>query len=108
MKKGVLIVVIALLVVVGAVFFSMKGSNVPVPNDGFSGNSVEVKDFSFSPATINVNVGESITWTNKDSASHTIVSDSGSEIGSGTIQNDGTYSHTFNSAGTYAYHCGLH
>ncbi|MEK6917789.1 MAG: plastocyanin/azurin family copper-binding protein [Nanoarchaeota archaeon] len=43
-----------------------------------------------------------------DSAPHTVTSDSGSELNSGTISNGGVYSHTFNTAGTYKYHCAFH
>lgn len=70
--------------------------------------SVEIKSFAFNPATLTIKIGDSITWTNKDSVRHTVTSDSGSELGSQQFSNGQTYSHTFTQAGTYNYHCALH
>jgi len=78
----------------------------PPPGSGQTG--VTIQNFAFSPATLTVKAGDTVVWTNQDSSSHTVVSDSGSEIASGTLSQGGTYSHTFNSAGTYGYHCGIH
>ncbi len=73
-----------------------------------TGDSVNIQNYAFSPATLTVSVGTTVTWTNLDSVPHKIVSDSGSELGSADLNNGGTYTHTFNTAGTYAYHCGIH
>jgi amicyanin len=73
-----------------------------------SANSVDIKNFAFSPSTLTIKVGETVTWTNDDSTSHTVTSDSGSELGSGSISPGQTYSHTFNTAGTFDYHCSIH
>jgi len=81
---------------------------------------VQIKGFAFSPNSLAIKVGDSVTWTNADSTSHTVTSDSGSELSSGTLSGSssggyysspsagGSYSHTFNQAGTFAYHCGFH
>jgi len=69
---------------------------------------VAISGFAFNPATVTISKGTSVVWTNDDSATHTIVSDSGSEIGSGSISQGETYVHTFDTAGTYNYHCGIH
>ena len=70
--------------------------------------SVAIQNFAFSPATLNINRGDTVIWTNKDSAPHTVTSDTGSEMGSSTLSTGGTYSHTFNTAGTFSYHCNIH
>ncbi len=70
--------------------------------------TVDITGFAFSPATLTIHVGDSVTWTNKDSASHTVTSNAGSELNSSTLGKDQSYSHTFNTAGTYAYHCAFH
>lgn len=120
MKKGWVIgIVIAVLVIAVIVYFSFSGnyshstnmpSNTPsnTPSAPQSGNAITIQNFAFSPATINVKVGDTVTWTNRDSAPHQIASDSGSELSSSTLSNGATYSHTFTSAGTYAYHCAIH
>jgi plastocyanin len=72
-----------------------------------SGNAVTLANFAFSPATLTVKVGTAVTWTNKDSATHTVTSDSG-VFDSGNVAVNATYSYTFTKAGTYAYHCSIH
>lgn len=69
---------------------------------------VEIKGFAFNPETVTIPKGATIIWTNSDSASHTIVSDDGNEISSNSFSKGETFAHTFNTPGTYNYHCGIH
>ena len=69
---------------------------------------IEIKNFAFAPSTLEINVGDMVTWDNKDSATHSIKSDSGSELTSPTFSKGGSYSHVFTTPGEYAYHCGVH
>ena len=71
-----------------------------------TGTSVTIKDFAFSPASVDVKVGESVTWKNEDSATHNVEGDGG--ISSGDLANGQTYTKTFDTAGTYAYKCAIH
>ena len=104
MKKLLLgLVVIGLLLVIGC-----GGKASSQENNIVSGDTVAIKDFSFSPEEISVKKGDTVTWINGDSAPHTIASDSGGELNSGTLNKDGVYQHTFNDARVYTYHCGLH
>lgn len=64
--------------------------------------------YFFGLATTYVNVGDSVTWTNGTDAPHTVTSDSGSELHSGTVAAAATFSHTFAAVGTFAYHCAIH
>jgi plastocyanin len=64
--------------------------------------------YSFGPAKVFVNVGQAVTWTNGSDAPHTVTSNSGTELASSNINAGGTFSHTFNSTGTFAYHCTIH
>jgi len=57
---------------------------------------------------LTIKEGDTVVWTNMDSMSHTIKSDSGSELSSNSLSNGQTYSHTFNSVGTFNYHCSIH
>lgn len=70
--------------------------------------SVSIQNFTFSPKTITIHVGDTVTWTNQDAASHTVTSDSGSELNSGNLPTGQSYSHTFTQPGTYTYHCAIH
>jgi plastocyanin len=72
-----------------------------------SGSSVTLSNFAFSPATLTVKVGTTVTWTNKDTATHTVVSDTG-VFGSGNLATNASFSYTFSTAGTFTYHCSIH
>ena len=69
--------------------------------------SVTVANMAFSPASVTVGLGEPVTWTFQDATSHTSTSDQGF-WNSGTKSGGATYSRTFTSAGTFAYHCTIH
>ena len=69
--------------------------------------SVNIANFAFSPATITVSVGTTITWTNKDDVPHTATSDSGA-FNSGTLQQNKSFQFNFDTPGTFDYHCAIH
>jgi len=69
--------------------------------------NIEIQSFAFSPSTLTVKKGTTVTWTQKDSVPHTIVSDNGA-FESPQLSNGQTWSFTFNDAGTFAYHCSVH
>jgi plastocyanin len=62
---------------------------------------------AFSPASVTVKVGETVTWTNKDSTTHTVTADKG-EFSSDPLSKGTTFTATFTTAGTYTYHCSIH
>lgn len=68
---------------------------------------VSIANFAFSPNDLIVHVGDTVTWTNSDSAPHTVTADDGS-FSSGTLNQGGTFSFTFSKEGTFAYHCANH
>lgn len=68
--------------------------------------SVSISNFAFSPDTVDVAVGDTVTWTNDDSVAHTVVGDGG--IQSGDLAQGDTYSKKFDSAGTFSYRCSIH
>ncbi len=67
--------------------------------------SVGASDFKFTPKTITISVGETVTWTNNGPSAHTVT---GASFDSGNLNPGDTFSHTFTSAGTFAYHCTYH
>ncbi|MCU7495386.1 MAG: amidase [Ignavibacteria bacterium] len=73
---------------------------------------VMMKNTSFSPSAITVTAGTTVTWTNMDSYAHTVTSGvPGSPDGkfdSGNMDAGATYSHKFDTKGTYAYYCRYH
>ena len=68
---------------------------------------IVVDNFTFTPATISVPVGSTITWTNRDDIPHTVVSTE-QRFKSQAIDTDQEYSHRFDTAGTYKYFCSIH
>lgn len=69
--------------------------------------AVTIKDFAFGPADIQAKVGDTITFTNGDSAPHTATLDDGS-CSTGTISPSSSDGLTFTAAGTYPFHCKIH
>jgi plastocyanin len=69
--------------------------------------AVEIKDFMFMPAELDIAVGTTVTWTNSDSAPHTATQDGGG-FQSDRLNQSETYSFTFDTAGTFEYHCEFH
>ena len=76
----------------------------------------------FSPATVNVKVGDTVKWTNPGIITHTVTCDPAAAVDkanvvlpegvapfdSGNMEQDATFSHTFTVKGTYKYVCKLH
>ena len=67
--------------------------------------SVRMLDFSFSPATITVNVGESVTWVNAGEEPHNAVGDA---FSTALLDAGKSASKSFSSAGTFSYICTVH
>jgi len=70
-------------------------------------NQVKIDNFSFSPATVTVPVGTTVTWTNSDDIPHTVVSDD-KAFKSKVLDTDEKFSYTFTKPGTYPYFCSIH
>ena len=68
---------------------------------------VTIQNLAFSPASITVKVGDTVTWTNRDPFNHTSTSDSG-VWDTGVIAAGTARSIVFSTAGTFAYHCSIH
>jgi plastocyanin len=68
---------------------------------------VTIAGFAFSPSDLTVKVGDSVTWTNNDNTAHTATADDGS-FDCGTIGAGQSFTFTFATAGTFAYHCKIH
>lgn len=87
--------------------------------NGGGGAAVAIEDFSFSPSTLTIKAGTTVTWTNDGPSAHTTTSDTGvwdsgtldapsASGGYGGGSPGGNYSFTFNTPGTYSYHCKIH
>ena len=68
---------------------------------------VGIAGFSFSPNSVTINVGDTVTWDNSDVQHHTATADDGS-FDTGPISSGTPKSVKFSTAGTFAYHCSIH
>lgn len=118
MNKWIVGGVIAAVVVIGGLVFIMNQANAP-SSDQPSGQvitvdtQVAIKNSAFTPRKITIKKGVTVTWTNQDSMSHNVVSDSDAPAGGPAkdaplLGNGETFSHTYNTVGTFNYHCGPH
>lgn len=70
---------------------------------------VRMSGYGFTPRTLTVTAGSTITWTNQDTAPHDVRSTSGPQsFHSPMLDKGGSWSHTFTSPGTYSYLCTVH
>ena len=66
-------------------------------------------DYKFSPAALTIRSGSKVTWTNMDTAPHTVTIDSGPvKFSSPTLQKGDSFTYTFTTPGTYSYYCAVH
>ena len=67
---------------------------------------VSIKSFKFVPVDVDIKVGDTVVWTNRD-VPHTVTSSDGTLDSDELAQGD-TYSYTFTKPGKYDYNCGIH
>lgn len=110
MKTKMIILGALLLLISGIVVVSCSkssgyssGNSTPPPVS----NSVSIANMAFSPATLTVTAGTTVTWTNSDGMAHTVTADN-SSFDSGNMAMGAKYSKVFSTPGTYAYHCIIH
>ncbi len=89
----------------------MMGGNYPgattssKPVTGVS--AMNIQNFAFQFPVIQIKVGTTITWTNKDTTPHTVTFTNGMK-NSGNMVQGATFSYTFTTPGTYTYVCAYH
>jgi plastocyanin len=69
--------------------------------------AIDIDNFKFGMASIDVVVGTTVIWTNHDDVPHTVVS-SKKIFKSPPLDTGEAFSHTFNEAGTFEYYCSVH
>ena len=75
---------------------------------GSSGAVVNVSNFSFSPSTLNIKAGTTVTFKGV-SGDHTVTSDAGSPMTFDQSVSEGSsITITFANPGAYKYHCSIH
>ena len=108
-----------ILVLVGMIAVAAScsgGSNVTGGGGGGGGGGCSgtnsapaVCDNHFSPSTTTITAGSSVTWTWKGATGHNVTFTGGPvALGGSSTMTSGTFTQTFNTAGTYTYECSIH
>ena len=129
--KYIAILAVIALFVFGGVYFFIKRNSTPqvpiesnntVPSVSENQNStpvptssevpsvthaIAIQNFAFSPSSVTIKKGDRIMWTNKDAVVHTATSDTGN-FDSSSLSTNKNYNRTFNTVGTFTYHCTPH
>jgi plastocyanin len=83
---------------------SSTGSAAAAKSAAASAHQVMIMNYAFSPASLAIAAGDTVTWTNEDSAPHTVTVTNGpKKFDSGTLQKGQSFSYAFTAAGTYSY-----
>jgi amicyanin len=70
--------------------------------------AISIDNFTFTPPSVTVKAGTTVTWTNKDDIPHGIASANNAFTKSKALDTDDSYSFTFTTPGTYQYFCYIH
>jgi plastocyanin len=70
--------------------------------------AISMKNFQFDPKAATVKVGQTVTWTNDDSAPHNAVDEKGGAFKSELFNKGETYEFTAEKAGKIDYVCTIH
>jgi len=103
----VVVAIVPIVAVIALLVTDVWSGNGSATGSAAAADTVDIKDFSFSPKRITVKAGQAITVANQDNVTHTLTANGGAfntgDLGSGRSDRI-----TSTSAGTYAYHCEIH
>ncbi len=124
MKNKALIISLVLAVILIALFFVFQRvEDVDLPTEveedvleqeieeliiEIEQQDVVISGFAYSPNEITVQAGTMVVWRNDDPDPHTVTSDDGDELDSPMLSKGDSFSHVFNTVGTFNYHCAPH
>jgi len=80
----------------------------PGPASAATTSQVSMETVKFLPAAVEIKTGETVVWINHDLTPHTVTSETGSELNSGSIEPGTSWTHKFDQAGTFPYYCTFH
>ena len=83
---------------------SSPSTQTQTPSTGQT-QTISIKNFTFNPAVLNIKAGETVVWTNNDTAPHQIKS---ATFNSDVLNQGNTFSFTFSTAGSFDYSCAIH
>jgi len=99
---------IVAIFLLGAVVGSVFAAGVEFARAAEPATTISIDNFSFTPATLTVKAGTTVTWTNQDDIPHGIGATNNAFPKSKALDTDDSYSFTFATPGTYQFFCYLH
>jgi plastocyanin len=93
--------------VAGAVFACLALGGRAATASEAAGPQILIENFRFDPPTLEVPVGTTVTWMNKDEEIHVVTSSQGLFRSPG-LEGDQQFAHRFEKPGTYEYGCAIH
>lgn len=105
-RTAALMLLVLTIVTVAYTHWSSVAGNATAAAEPVVGATVTLKNFSFTPKTVRVKAGATVTWKSAE-GSHTVASDNGA-FNSPTLNAGQSFSFTFGTPGTYPYHCAFH
>ena len=97
---------LSLILATALVLIVVASIVVPLlPRAGAASQNVDIRNSAFTPGSITIAPGDSVTWTNSDGITHTVT---GSGWASGNLADGAAYTHQFNTTGNFTYHCSIH
>jgi plastocyanin len=116
-RRRIILIAVAIVVLLAAGFYissavsqAMRDQQTQAALHGTPVTQVTIVNivgYEFQPANLQVAVGTTITWINKDNVAHTVTFKNGMQD-SGMIQPGASYRYTFTKPGTFAYDCAVH
>ena len=101
-----IMVTIGVFTVVGCSKNKVTNSTPPVTHSAHF-HDISIANFTFTPDSLAIPVGDTVLWTNNQNVTHTVTSDTGNELGQ-TVPSGSTYQHIFLTSNTFPYHCSIH
>ncbi len=86
--------------------FALEGD----PGDGNSTViEIDLRNMAFNSDNVQIKVGQTVRWVNREAVFHTVTPDGHSEWSSASLSSVGqSFEHTFRTAGTFPYFCQPH
>ena len=97
----------AAVMIAGCTSYSTPSPSSSPQTSTASQNSIAMKGLAFNPSALTISKGANVTWTNDDSTTHTVTSDTGA-FESGNLSPGNSFTRQFNDTGTFPYHCTIH
>lgn len=125
MERTIIILVVVVLILIGAYYLVVRNNPTPdflVPAETATSTNtvtptgspsamtvaVDIENFTYLPSPLTVKKGTTVTWTNRDTVAHDVVSVTGSVLKSPLFTQGQSFSYTFDVVGTYDYYCTVH